>query len=61
LWLALVVLISIPVSMLISPKGDMRGGEAIDRSGAIQVQSLVVVNLTVGVWLISVVANQLFS
>jgi 4-hydroxybenzoate polyprenyltransferase len=61
LWLALVVLISIPVSMLFSPKGDMRGGEAIDRSGAVQVQSLVVVNLTVGVWLISVVANQLFA
>lgn len=59
LWLGLVVLISIPISIVLSPKTDMRGGKAVDVSGGMQVQSLMVANLTVGVWLVWVIATQL--
>jgi len=55
----LVVLISIPISIVLSPKTDMRGGKAVDVSGGMQVQSLMVANLTVGVWLVWVIATQL--
>jgi len=59
LWLGIVVLISIPISMLISPKTDMRGSEAADASGGLQIQSLVVANMTIAVWLGSVILTQL--
>ncbi len=59
LWLGLVVLISIPISIVLSPKTDMRGGKAVDVSGGMQIQSLMVANLTVGVWLVWVIATQL--
>jgi 4-hydroxybenzoate polyprenyltransferase len=58
LWLGLVLLLSIPVSMFFRSQTDMRGGIAVDVSGSLQMQSLVIVNLTVAVWLISVVATQ---
>ena len=57
--LGLVILVSIPISMLFRSQTDMRGGIAVDVSGSLQMQSLVVVNLTVAVWLVWVVANQL--
>jgi len=59
LWLGIVVLISIPISMLVSPKTDMRGSEAADASGGLQIQSLVVANMTIAVWLGSVILTQL--
>ncbi len=59
LWLGLVLLLSIPISMFFRSQTDMRGGVAVDISGSLQMQSLVIVNLTVAVWLIWVVANQL--
>ncbi|NDJ59742.1 MAG: UbiA family prenyltransferase [Chloroflexi bacterium] len=59
LWLGVVVLISIPVSMLISGRTDMRGGEAVDISGAAQTRVLVIVNLTVTVWLAQVLVTQI--
>jgi len=59
LWLGIVVLISIPISMLISPKTDMRGSEAADASGGLQIQSLAVANMTIAVWLGSVILTQL--
>jgi 4-hydroxybenzoate polyprenyltransferase len=58
LWLGLVLLLSIPVSMFFRSQTDMRGGVAVDISGSLQMQSLVIVNLTVAVWLISVIATQ---
>jgi 1,4-dihydroxy-2-naphthoate octaprenyltransferase len=58
LWLGVVLLLSIPVSMLFKSQTDMRGGVAVDVSGGLQLQSLVVVNLTVAVWLAWVVINQ---
>lgn len=59
LWLGIVVLIAVPISIVISPKTDMRGSEAVDVSGGLQVQSLMVVNFTVAVWLAWVIATQL--
>ncbi|MEZ4667321.1 MAG: prenyltransferase [Anaerolineae bacterium] len=59
LWLGVVVLISIPISMVVSPKTDMRGGAAVDTSGSLQIQSLLVVNLTITAWLVWAVATQM--
>lgn len=59
LWLGGVVLISIPISMFVSPKTDMRGGTAVDASGSLQIQTLMVVNLTVAVWLGWAIISQL--
>ncbi len=58
LWLGLVLVASIPVSVFVSPKTDMRGGEAVEISGGVQIQALVAVNLTIAAWLIWVIANQ---
>ena len=58
LWLGLALLVSIAISMLFRPKGDMRGGNAIDASGAAQIQSLIAVNLTIGIWLAQVLIVQ---
>lgn len=60
LWLGAALLVSAAISLLFKPKGDMRGGEAIDFGGKIQVQGLIAVNLTVGAWLVSVLAAQIF-
>lgn len=59
LWLGIVVLISVPISIVLSPKTDMRGSKAADVSGSLQIQSLMVVNLTVAVWLVWALATQL--
>ena len=59
LWLGAVVLISIPVSWYFSPRTDMRGGVAVDASGSLQIQSLLVVNLTVAAWLVWAIVSQL--
>jgi 4-hydroxybenzoate polyprenyltransferase len=59
LWLGLVVLIAVPISSVFSPKTDMRGGKAADVSGGLQIQSLMVANVTVAVWLASVILTQL--
>jgi 4-hydroxybenzoate polyprenyltransferase len=59
LWLGLVLLVSIPVSLLVSPHGDMRGGKAVDISGKYQIQGLLAANLTVAVWLAYTVYVQL--
>lgn len=60
LQLGLVVLVSVPITMLIRPKADMRGTKAVDASGTMQIQALVVVNLTVAAWLAWAVISQLF-
>jgi 4-hydroxybenzoate polyprenyltransferase len=58
LWLGLVLLLSIPVSMFFRSDTDMRGGEAVEISGGLQMQGLLVVNLTIGVWLVSAIIGQ---
>lgn len=60
LWLGLALLVSIAISMFFRPKADMRGTSAIDLSGAAQIQSLITVNLTIGMWLAQVLVVQLF-
>lgn len=60
LWLGLVLLASIPVSMLFRPQTDMRGGEAVEISGGLQIQGLLIANLTVAVWLIFALVTQTF-
>ncbi|MBI1279365.1 MAG: hypothetical protein GC179_14650 [Anaerolineaceae bacterium] len=59
LWLGLVVLIAIPISSVFSPKTDMRGGKAVDVSGGLQIQSLMIANVTVAVWLVWAIVTQL--
>jgi 4-hydroxybenzoate polyprenyltransferase len=56
--LGVVLLFSVMVSSLFNSNTDMRGSEAVDASGAIQVQFLIVVNLTVIAWLIYTLADQ---
>ncbi len=58
LWLGLVLLVSLGVSMLFRPQSDMRGGVAVDVSGAAQIQMLIAINLTVIVWLAQVLVYQ---
>lgn len=58
LWLGLVLLASVPVSMIFRPRTDMRGAEAVDISGGMQIQGLLVANVTIAVWLISVLVQQ---
>lgn len=58
LWLGLVVLVSVPMSMFFSSRTDMRGAVAVDRSGAVQVQALFVINAVVLAWLAQTVAGQ---
>ncbi|MFN8564655.1 MAG: UbiA family prenyltransferase [Anaerolineae bacterium] len=59
-WLGLVVLVSIPVSMLFRPRTDMRGGVAVEASGMMQIQALISLNLIIAVWLIEAIVTQVF-
>ncbi len=60
LWLGLALLVSIALSMLYRPNGDMRGSSAAEFGGSAQAQSLVAINLTIGIWLAQVLLVQLF-
>lgn len=60
LWLGLVVLVSIPVSMLFRPRTDMRGTVTAEASGMMQVQALISLNLIIAVWLIEALVTQVF-
>ena len=59
LWLGLVLLVSIAVSMPFRLKTDMRGGAAVDISGMVQVQTMIIINLTIVVWLMQALAVQM--
>lgn len=58
LWLGLVLLVAVPISLIFKPKTDARGTVAIDISGTMQIQSLVILNILIGVWLIEVLFRQ---
>jgi 1,4-dihydroxy-2-naphthoate octaprenyltransferase len=60
LWLGLVLVAAIGVSMFFRPQTDMRGSAAVEVSGMVQVQFIVVMNLTIAVWLAEVVFRQVF-
>jgi 4-hydroxybenzoate polyprenyltransferase len=52
-WLLIVIGVSGALSLLFRPTTDMRGGQAIDASGAVQVRVLIAMNImTVGWWLV---------
>jgi 4-hydroxybenzoate polyprenyltransferase len=59
LWLGLVLPFGIIVSMFFRPKTDMRGTKTVEVSGGLQIQGLIVANITVSVWLLVVVAQVL--
>lgn len=61
IWLYLGLLVSLAISLLFRPTSDMRGGRALDVSGAAQVQTLIAVNLTTGMWLGQVLLGQFFA
>jgi len=58
IWLGLVVLISLPISMLYRPETDMRGTVTLETSGMMQVQAIISLNLIIAVWLIEVLVRQ---
>lgn len=62
LWLGIVLIVSIPVSRLLSPNRgrDMRGTASVDFTGSFQMQIMTAVNLTVAVWFVWVVITQVF-
>lgn len=60
-WLALVVLVAVPLSMMVRPQTDMRGTQIVEASGSMQVQGLIIANAVIVVWLIQVIAAQLLS
>jgi 4-hydroxybenzoate polyprenyltransferase len=51
LWLGLVLLASLPIARLFAHGQDMRGDTAADAVGDVQVQFLLMANLTLGAWL----------
>ncbi len=57
LWLALVGLVAMPVARLVARGRDMRGDEATDAVGDVQVQFLLVVNSILFVWYLVVLAR----
>jgi 4-hydroxybenzoate polyprenyltransferase len=58
LWLGLIILVAVPISMFISPRTDMRGGEAVEVSGMVQGPSLVILNMVMGAWLVQFLVAQ---
>jgi 4-hydroxybenzoate polyprenyltransferase len=58
IWLALVLPFGVMVSMFFRPTTDMRGTKTVEVSGGLQVQGLIVANVTVSVWLLFAVAAQ---
>jgi 4-hydroxybenzoate polyprenyltransferase len=59
-WLGVVLVIAIPVSMLFRRQTDMRGSAVVEASGAVQMQSLIVLNVTIAIWLLEVIFRQVF-
>lgn len=60
LWLGVVMVLSIPVSWLFRTGTDMRGAVTQEAGGLMQAQMLVILNLTIGAWLVEAVIRQVF-
>jgi 4-hydroxybenzoate polyprenyltransferase len=60
IWLGLVVLVSLPISMLYRPHSDMRGTVTADASGMMQIQAIISLNLIIAVWLLEALIRQVF-
>jgi 4-hydroxybenzoate polyprenyltransferase len=61
LWLGIVMLLSIPVSWLFRSGTDMRGTVTKEVGGMMQAQMLVIVNLTIGAWLVEAIVRQVLQ
>ncbi len=57
-WLAVVFALAVVVSLFFRQKTDMRGGTAVDRSGLMQLQALIALNLTMAAWLAVTLVQQ---
>jgi 4-hydroxybenzoate polyprenyltransferase len=53
LWIVLIPLLVAPVFYFVRPKGDMRGTAAVDLTGAMQIQVLILANCITVVWLVA--------
>mgnify|MGYP000207778028 CR=1 FL=1 len=56
--LAVALIASTVISIPFKSSVDMRGGEAVDISGTLQIQGLIVMNLTIAAWLMWVLVEQ---
>ena len=52
-WLVIVPIVLAPLPFLVRPSTDMRGTEAVDASGRVQLGFMFIANITVFVWLIA--------
>jgi 4-hydroxybenzoate polyprenyltransferase len=52
------LILSVIVSSFFKPGTDMRGGQAVDASGGMQIQALMVLNMTIIAWLVYVLGEQ---
>jgi len=57
-WLGLVLVLAIPISMFFRSKTDMRGGKAVDATGTMQMQVMVILNLTICAWFAVTLVQQ---
>ncbi len=58
LWIVSVPLLVAPIFYFVRPpKTDMRGSESADVSGNVQVQILVLANITIAVWLVAIMLH----
>lgn len=55
LWALIVPLVALPVFFFVRPKQDSRGTEAVDITGRMQIQTIILYNLTVGALLIATI------
>ncbi len=58
-WLALPLALAIGAAAIYRPRTDMRGGEAVEISGSIQIQFIMAINIVILIWLAEQVASQL--
>lgn len=58
-WLAAPLVIAGGVAAMFRPRTDMRGGAAVEASGAMQIQFLMAINIVILVWLAEQIIRQL--
>jgi 4-hydroxybenzoate polyprenyltransferase len=59
LGLGAALIVSIVISSFFNTEVDARGSIAADASGALQIQALITINLTIAAWLIYAIGDQL--
>jgi 4-hydroxybenzoate polyprenyltransferase len=59
-WLIIIVTLILPASKMFRSKVDMSGKAYFEKSGAMQMQLLVVANIVVAIWIFQVLFSQIF-